>query len=615
MSEIPEFLSKPITDAVAQKKRTPRPKKSAPSNSQGINRAITSIYKDDNGHLPNMKKIQIKKRHPIVKFFFTLLILGGLLAATAWVGFFVLPSSNKFSESNLDFAIAGPSNLILGATSTYTITIHNNQNVSLQNTSLNIRYPAGFLFLESSIPPQNAGKNEWSLGEISNSKKTILTIIGKSYGIQNEAQSWRVLLNYQPANFNSELQKTVILNTKIGSSPISVVATGPDKTTVGTEVEYTFQIENKSNWQPKQLELALSLPSNFTLTTSTPALNKNHWLINLSPTSALSDLKLTIRGKFSESAEENPTLKYTLYLPITELDQNIAIAENNLTTALTKNAVSFAAAINGSLKDFSTQPGETLNVTLNIKNTSATDITKANVKCTLIGPAIGKQTLADWKAITDPADGDIEGKQITADLRQGQIFWNNKKISALDKIKPGEEVNIDFKLPLKNSDQITLSDLKENKITITTEFNYTDANGDEQTLTGTPFNLNINSDLTLEIRHTTTLDKHDIKWIINNNFHPLKNIKLTASAYGDVSWQNEQTPAGEIKFDVNTKNITWTISEMPLSVDVLALPFSLTLNKKDPTQNVLVGAVHVTAEDVLTGQTIDFTGNEISLLK
>ncbi len=52
---------------------------------------------------------------------------------------------------------------------------------------------------------------------------------------------------------------------------------------------------------------------------------------------------------------------------------------------------------------------------------------------------------------------------------------------------------------------------------------------------------------------------------------------------------------------------------MPETLDVLALPLNITLNKKDPTQNTLMSKVKITAEDTITGETITLTGDEISL--
>jgi hypothetical protein len=53
---------------------------------------------------------------------------------------------------------------------------------------------------------------------------------------------------------------------------------------------------------------------------------------------------------------------------------------------------------------------------------------------------------------------------------------------------------------------------------------------------------------------------------------------------------------------------------MPDGTDVLNRSFSITLNKHNPTQTLLLSKVHLTAEDSVTGKTIDLAGEEISLV-
>ena len=94
----------------------------------------------------------------------------------------------------------------------------------------------------------------------------------------------------------------------------------------------------------------------------------------------------------------------------------------------------------------------------------------------------------------------------------------------------------------------------------------------------------------------------------------MKNLILSADVYGDVKVElPSPTPAGEVRFDTATKKITWTIPEMPEGVDVLALPIAIALNKLNPTQKLLVSKTHVQAEDTVTGEKLDFMGEEVGL--
>ena len=156
-----------------------------------ISKQLVQIYQDNDGHLPDMRQIKIKKSHTGFKTFFVLLILGGLLSAAAWAGFFLMPNDKKFSQDQIKLRIDGPQNVISGTATTYKISYENNQSLALKQVTLNIQYPEGFVFVSSSVASKNSGHTEWQLDEIGAHKKKELTITGLTYGSLNQKQSWR----------------------------------------------------------------------------------------------------------------------------------------------------------------------------------------------------------------------------------------------------------------------------------------------------------------------------------------------------------------------------------------------------------------------------------------
>ena len=52
---------------------------------------------------------------------------------------------------------------------------------------------------------------------------------------------------------------------------------------------------------------------------------------------------------------------------------------------------------------------------------------------------------------------------------------------------------------------------------------------------------------------------------------------------------------------------------MPQETDVLALPFVITLTNPNPTQKILISKVRVQSEDTITGERLDFMGEETPL--
>ena len=637
----PSFSAKPLAETPASenasKKITGRKraaKTAAPETKKQtqIAKQLTQIYQDNEGRLPDMRNIKIKKRHPAFKFFLALLFLGALLAAAAWAGFFLMPNNKKFSEDQVALNVDGPKNFISGSTTTYKIAYGNNQSLVLKNATLNVQYPEGFVFLSSEPDAKNPGHTEWSLGEIPPFRKREIAITGLTYGSLNQKQSWRAFLTYQPENFGSELQKAAIFDVTAEKSPFALAISGPDKITVGNSVEYIFTVKKEYDSQIKKLLLKPSWPQNFFITSSTPAVGKdNTWTVEPNKTSSstigFTEQKFKLTGKFSPAADETA--------PDESSGQNagnitaslFASANNNayelvaakISTGLIQNNLDFSLAVNGSLGNLSAQPGDSLNITISLKNESLGALKNASLKLSLDAPSAKKQSLLDWAKLEDKYDGDVRGIQINNTTRRGEITWNKNKISDLAKINKGQEIILDVKLPIKNNEAINFSDLATySQITALAEVSFTDQNNVSRNYSGNQIIITVNSDLKLETRDTVStangVEKHQVTWILTNNFHPLKNLTLAAEIYGNTEVEiSSPVPAGEAKLDSTGKKLTWTIPEMPPETDVLALPFTVTIADPNPTQEILISKVHVQAEDAVTKERLDFMGEEIRL--
>lgn len=590
-------------------------------NKQKIDRQLKDIYEDDNGRLPNMREIKRATGGSLIaglfKFFFTV----ALLASMAWAGFFFLPNNGRFDDSQVDLKIEGPKTFVVGATTTYTIRFKNNQGVNLNKVTLTINYPNGFSYKQSSLEPKNIGKNEWELNTLKPHEEKTLQITGNSFGSVGTAISWRALLNYTPENFNSEMQKVATLDIKPDQAPISVAISGLDKVAIGTPSNYTITIKSQENLADKNLIVSPLFPANFVLASSSLPLEKNVWNIKAatSSSSTANQYSIAFSGQFNDSTADASDLKVQVSLADKQNQDSYLLAESTLRTELIKNAVIINTAINGSLTDFDTKPGEILNFTVAVKNAGKEDISKAKVQLIIDSPSFKKQSVLSWSDIADKHDGDINGSQISDSIRRATLVWDTSKDKNLSLIKSGGQNNLEFQLPIKSTDKAPWSSVDNFQIFVTTSLTYTDKTGAEQTIVGNPIIITINSDLTFKQKNEISSDskekeKHDITWILGNTYHTLKNITINADLFGDITFgSTSNTPAGTLSFDQSTKHLVWNIPELTENSDVLALPFSVTINKKNPTQNILVSKVHIQAQDSITGKQLELTGDEISL--
>jgi len=585
-----------------------------------ISDKIAKIYEDDRGKIPNMKEIKYRRKNPLLRFAAFLIFISGVMAISAWAGFFYFPQGAKFSEEKISLSIEGPFETELGSTSTFKILIRNELDTPLKNISLNINYPEGFVFGSSDIPAQNVGKTEWILSDIPSYSVSELKISGQNFGSLNQQGSLRVFLNYQPGSLNSKMQKIATFSTRIASSPFVLTAKTQDRAAFGSNFEINYTLENKGSFIPEKMFLSFKIPENFSITSSTPALDKdNKWLVSAT-SSASYPQNFKIIGRFNGEIDATTSLKAVLELPLLFLRQTYQVGQIENQISLTRTSYLINLAINGAMNDFNSKPGESLNITVNFKNAGKTSVKNALIVLKLDAPSIKKISILDWPEITDPLDGNIIGKQINDTLRNGTITWNKTNLKDLAEIKAGQEINIDLKLPIKNDEKIELDDLKEFKIATIAEISFTDETKIVKTVASNPIKITLNSDFSFEKRvlvaqNGSGKDQRDITWVLSNTFHPLKNIELTAEVYGDVTFVSSTLPAGKLTYDPKEKIITWKIDEMPESVDVLAFPFTIIINKKNPSQQVLVSKIKIQAEDATTAQLITFMGTETLLFE
>ncbi|MFA6424204.1 MAG: hypothetical protein WCV83_02725 [Candidatus Magasanikbacteria bacterium] len=611
-------------EKIATKKPRRRTTKALPPKNdnyadQKIERQLTSIYKDDSGKMPDMRKINKTQTGSFLGGLFKFVFSIAILAALAWAGFFFLPMANKFSDTQLDLKIIGPESFTIGATTTYQIVFKNNQNVTLNNVNLTTNYPSGFVYSQSSLNPKNVGKNEWDIGVLKPNEEKTLQITGNLFGSLGNGQSWRVLLNYTPENFKSEMQKVATLNVLPAQAPITISLSGIDKITLDTLTHYTIVVESKDNLMRQNLEVVPVFPASFSITSSSIPLIKKIWKIQPSAsTNSISKYIINFSGKFSATDESAVALKVQVKLANPNQDSYL-LSEAILNTEIIKNAVTINTAINGSLTDMESKPGEILNFTIAIKNSGKDVINKTQIKLTVDAPSYKNQSILSWSDIADKNDGDINGSQISDQVRRATLVWNDKKISSLSKLNSGSDVSFDFQIPIKNSDKAPWNSIENNQIKITTELTFVDSTKATQTISGNPINITLNSDLSIEVKNDISSDsqekeKHSITWMLNNTYHPLKNVTLSADIYGDIIWDGpSSTPSNIVQYNPKTKHLVWTIPEMTDNTDVLVFPFSVTINKNNPTQDTLVSKVHVTADDTVSGKKLELLGNEISL--
>jgi hypothetical protein len=276
-------------------------------------------------------------------------------------------------------------------------------------------------------------------------------------------------------------------------------------------------------------------------------------------------------------------------------------------------------AINGTTSALPVSPGDILNVSLVARNGGTTPLDSVVMHVVFDAPSANRQSILEWTKIDDSADGTISGEQLNAETRRGTIVWDSAKIPELKRLDAGEEVTIDFHLPIKSAEDADLSDFTTASLTAVAEAQ-SGTKKDRQIIGSNLIAMTLLSDTALDVSDEVSQtpagkEVHTISWVISNSFHDLKDIRVEAELYGDVlvSTTTMEMSAGTATYDTATKKLVWTIPAMPISIDVLALQVPVILQSNNTTQTNLTSKTTLKATDTVAGAELLLAGDEILL--
>ncbi len=602
-----------------EKKDKKSKKKKEDKHEKEINEKLMEIYENADGSMPDMTHFQKKKRSSFIRSLFVLLFSCIFLAGVAWFGFFILQPKSTFSEDGVILSISGEEQVKIGEVQRYRIRYRNAQNVDLTNVILQIRYPEGFVLTDSSLAPTNEAKDEWMLGSLQGQESGYIDIYGKIYGAIGEKQSFRTFLDYKADNFSSDFQKAYSLTVETAESPYKLSVEAPEQIVSGSEVELTIYVDGVDEEDRANLAVQLDSDASFSVRGSTPKEDQfveNRW--NLSDAE---DDKIVITGVFDSSMlDADGNLKINL-VGWKDSDRSVdgyVYDTQEYTVKILQSDLVSNLVINGSSSNLDVQPGETLNGTVVLRNAGETPLKNVVARVVFDAPSYEKNSILNWSEIDNPQDADITGEQLSVGKRRGIMEWDRSQILDLRQIDPDEEIVADFSLPIKNSEDTDLINYTNSEIDATLEVRY-ELNGENKIISSIPIVMTLNSDTDLEVRddieYNGEQEKHTMTWVVTNSFHELKDIKLEASIYGDIDWNEDDlvVGAGEANYDKENQKLTWTIDTMPTELDVMALQYSVTLKSRNPTQTNLTSKVIFEGTDTITNEQILMTGKEILL--
>jgi len=573
-----------------------------------------------------MFRFERKKKKNKLFFIVSLFILLGI----AWLSFIIFIPRQEFKEERIKLEIDGPSNILSGEDFTYIIKYGNQEKINLNNAELRVYLPFEFILKETN--PLSSSKtqtdeaksrvNTWNFGTLKVGQTGKIEIKGKLIAETDVTETITAILSYRPANFNSEFQKSISLDTKITSSLLTLNIEGPTQITPEEKIIYKIKYKNNLEDSKKNAKITIYYPLGFSPEkfSSEPStenlsndLKGNIWYKDNLEYNKEEIIEIT--GNFSKENGGEKDLKVKIELK--EGDNLYPQEEKNFTTEIVKEGLILNLIINGSTENKPIVPGDFLNYSIVFRNNGQATMNDLEIKATLNGEIL------DWQTLEDKNNGIKENNQIT---------WNKNLVSSLALLSPGNEGSIDFKIKTKNLDEINnfnktklevesmaeikigkINELESNAIlksnTIITKFS-TDLNLKVEGRYFNDDNMAIGSGpIPPKVGETTS---YQIFWTLTNTIHEVKNVKVTTSLPINVNWTGKTTlSAGQIEFNPENRQITWEINRLPLGISEVIANFEVSIT---PTENQ-AGRILILIPEVNL-HAIDYeTENEINQVK
>ena len=568
-----------------------------------------------------------RKKHKKRLFIWILLILFAL-ASSALAGFIYFSNNKNFEQQNLSLSISGPEKIRIGEEFELTIHYQNLGQIDLLNSKMYLQYPHGFIVEKQSPEPVN---HNWPLGNLAVGDGGEIIVSGMIIDELEQDQKITANLIFEPSNFNSQFSKDASFSLLTEEPDLEIKATIPSNITLGQKINIKFKLENKTDLVFNNVKIKVQYPENFIFQSAQPSSfeDDNQWLIAELEKSTDSK-EFIIEGyfptelKFNNEDERQQKFIFDLYLPGND-DIDYKVQTEEINTKIIDQAINTYTIINGTTENKNVELGQTLEFSLVCKNNG--DQNYENV-ILLANINTEPTDVLNWNKIDDEYFGKInktdQGKSIT---------WDKSQISELANFAPGQELKIDFSIPLYNFNDLTnVTSLGNVKITASSALDISSHLGTKtEPVKSSDVLITINSDLDLgnkllyyyedgtpigsgalpfQVNEPTTVK---VFWDLSNDIHEMENINVSATLPDYVEWINEKyISTGDLSYDPITSKITWLINRLPESVKEAHANFSIKVTPKATQAGQIIkllGNTTLSSKDTITQATVIKTKN------
>jgi uncharacterized repeat protein (TIGR01451 family) len=544
------------------------------------------------------------------KWLFWFLIIVTILAIGS-SAFYII---QYLKGSDVNLALQGPNNILIGVPFELNAQFINNSNKPLKNVEFSIILPEGTMLaqnLDNNKRVFNYNAGDLEQGATAETKIKVIAIKNSE-----SIRKFTFVVSYYLASLGdtAKLSKETYWEVRVQEPAITLNLNAPQKILNNEIFEIKLEYKNIANIDLQNAEISIALPNNLTVQNIIPTpLTANTW--HFSNISKGAGGTITIQGKIQGANSSFFEIK-----SIAKVSGSI-INEKSANIYITPAPLSLNIKLNDQ-DDYIASPDETLKYTIYYKNNSDTNFNNVVIKVNLSGE------MFDYSRLQTNGFFDSKNKTIT---------WNVANTPSLQLIAPNGEGSVSFDISTKTNYPIKrLTDknfvLKlEAEISSPTVPYYVSA---DKTLTLTTFTTKIRGQaniaaklffkdpnngfenygpLPLKVNNPTTLNVH---WLITNYGTDIENINIKAFTMGGVRL------TGKIKSNVAslpiynqaTGEITWTIDKILATKGIISQPIEaifqievipniIQINQPMP----LISETKLTAQDSFTGSQITYS--------
>ncbi|MCD4761075.1 hypothetical protein K8R42_04215 [bacterium] len=515
-----------------------------------------------------------------------------IFIATA-VGFWYWSQqSTDLVENSVEFSVTGPDKIVSGDQVSYVIKYRNIDKVPLQKMELNVRWPGGFYFDESSIDPNDENATTWFLDDLAPGREAKVEIKGQLVGQRDEDLEAIFILAYQPENFHSDFKEKSTINTKITDSKIELNIEAVNKTLVVTHQQMKVTVTNLTKESLENLYIDILYPDDFEIvqkadelidadadveaSTETTELTSafvpegNYFKVDLEGEESKTML---INGVFTIDSKADQTLVVEVGNMVDEKFRRLSRVEKQISVVNPKFDIKFE--VNGKDNNRTVNWNDELFYNLEISNQSGTDITDMQITALVDSEVLNWETLETVGSYQD--DRIIWTKQEDSGLEnwainETKIFtW---KLKIVEEPQPARMIENIIKINIEGLsgwEQIT------SPLLLTVGENLTFNNGIYWDLGGRRVGSGL---LPPQVGEDT---EYLVVWSMSEATGDFDTVSVSSTLPPEVNFIGElDVQEGSLEFDLDTRGLIWNINDFDNIILPITASFTIQLQ---PTED------------------------------